>query len=204
MNPETLFTLRPETLSHLAQALPREAVQVAMLFDGHRRLWEVLRDSPLSGRMTLSVVGRLRSMSILDEARPAAEPERAGNEASASEAPTLLIDQASLPLAPIRSAPPPVTCAPAPALTLDEPCPAAPEPLAPRQIASASASASVATSTVAFDAHEELFFQSYQPEDGRVDTFWDLEDDPARRLRARRRAQRLQQGGWFRQVLSLF
>ena len=223
MNPNALFALDPVTLSHHSRALPREAVQVAMLFDGHRRLWEVVRDSPLAGRMTLSVVGRLAGTGVLGDASQdgtgRAQTTRPRPAIDETEAPTLQISHASLAAALVRPAPPQVTPAPVQAVVA-QPAPvsaARPAPVSaaqpapvqaveaqPAPASAASAASATHAPSVAFDEHEQRFFESYVPEDAQVDTFWDLEDSPARRLRAKRRAQRQQQGGWFRQVLSLF
>jgi len=319
MKPDRIYLVDPISLSRVAPGLPREALQVAMLFDGHRRLWEVVRDSYLPSRMTLSVFGRLEAQGVVRappagaaapmsaavapattaapttlEAPPAEAPETTaeastvlaeasapavetpasthgapastsqvpasthgapastsqvpasthGAPASTSQVPASTHGApASTPMAlasTLRLATPPVTTTtsrgpaaetilPTPAdtpplpeaqathpmamantLRLGPPAPIEQEPTA-RTAAPAAAQRAAATPapaekppTPAFDSADEEFFASYEAEDGGVDSFWDLEDTPSRQLRARKRAQRLQRGGWLRQLLSIW
>ena len=261
MTPDTRYSIRTMTLSRLVHSLPREVMQIAMLFDGQRRLWEVLRDSPLPGRMTMSVVGRLRSLELLAESPPAdaAQPQAPGPEQAIAS--SRLTETSQGALARIRPAPPPVDPRDAPAVTVscpllgvepsrggmeapapfiepptpaaeDQPSPAAqeepppaalvhpapaatprpapasceraPSPAPEDALAAEQAFARAPDHALSFDEAEQRFFESWVPEDDQVDTFWDLEESPRQRQRARKRAKRLQQGGWFRQILSLF
>lgn len=274
MDPETIFTVEPVSLSRMAPELPRDALRVAVLFDGHRRLWEVVRDSYLSSRMTMSVCRRLVSLSVLQRLAEGEVLYDATSTGSAvsnhrDEPPTQTVEadapQAPVAMAPviIEPAPAPVVSEPAPAPVVIEPAPAPvamehgpdtahaefehadeaitlrlpkmvvcapvddPDPIVPQdalveaptirmdsadlpevgslhKTPAAPPQAAERIPSPAFDADDESFFQSYEPEDDSVDTFWDLETTPHAQMRARKRAERRHHGGWFRQILGIF
>jgi len=170
MDPSLIYTVDVTRLSQMAPDLPREAIRVATLFDGKRRLWEVLRDSFLTSRMTVSVFGRLRELQLVRV----------------------------LPAEPILQATPAPVIQPAPA------------PVAPPMLEVDDRADTLVTEppTAAirydFDDADHAFFDSYEPEDSSVDTFWDLEENPRKQRAARalqRRLSRRSSGGWFASLL---
>jgi hypothetical protein len=235
MDPELIYSLNVQAMTAAAPTLPRDVIRVATLFDGHRRLWEVIRDSALPSRMTMSVFTRLRQLGLLTDERPATGPGVAWAVATHQILPAMTKATArTRPTTPKVEAPPApqpdclVSVADAEALTIKidravladraepespaltearaEPSSAArPEPL---RVVDADPNPQVEreaptpAAAPAFDEMDEHFFDSYVPEDGSVDTFWDLEDTPMAQKRARDRAKRLQRGGWFKQLLS--
>lgn len=220
MDPQDTLQLNPQALARIASSLPAEALRVAVLFDGHRRLWEVLRDSPLSGRMTVPVVEQLMNVGVVGAVGVKVAPRhRQTGEVKSSRRETASPPQATAP-------------------TLRMPCPAPlpendataaeervegdaalepqPEPWSDTMVLPRADLAQVElppspTPSSAFDEADEAFFESYQPEDEAIDTFWDLEDTPLARRRAQQRQQRMlsqhqsrgHSGGWLRSILGM-
>jgi len=198
MDPSLKYILDVERLSHLATDLPREAIRVATLFDGKRKLWEVLRDSLLTSRMTMSVFGRLRELELLYDQ---------GSEPVILAAPEPEILAAPEPEPVILAAPEPVA---PPVLEVSEvadtvvtaiPALEVPE-MAETVVIESPAPAAAATDD--FDEADHAFFDSYEPEDLSVDTFWDLEENPRKQRAARtlqNRLNRRRTGGWLASLL---
>ncbi len=66
------------------------------------------------------------------------------------------------------------------------------------------APAPAAAATDDFDEADHAFFDSYEPEDLSVDTFWDLEENPRKQRAARtlqNRLNRRRTGGWLASLL---
>ncbi len=230
MDPSLIYTVDVARLSQQAGGLPREAIRVATLFDGKRKLWEVLRDSFLTSRMTMSIFGRLKELDLVGVANqePAPKPEPLPEPASTPDVPNM--DEEILGAAPepqiqaapepvIQAAPEPVT---PPTLTAEEAADTivtvplvleavdAPEDLEvqPPVLEAAEAPDTVVSEppTAAredFDEADRAFFDSYVPEDSTVDTFYDLEENP-RKMRAGRALQRRlnrRSRGWFASLI---
>lgn len=330
MNPEQVLTLYVDHLARASDRLPREVVQIAMLFDGHRRIHEVIQESCLSDRMTVVVVNRLRDLGIVGKngtERPFAAARNAAATAAGIDLAQFPCAQPSCPDTPVMNGLPPaaslrdsapqtapteaVGAAADPSLAetvqisrealaaalpeiaagpdggmgvgrqvetlqraldlaldlsvdqaapLERALPTVPQPietpaaashveveievaesdLAAIQAAEIAAqpcsavevdevrtylaeipvdavaptgpsvievpgpeSAITAEKAATFNEFERDFFESYVPEDGTVDTFWDLEETPWRRERAKRRAQRRPRRSFFSMLLNL-
>lgn len=212
MDPSLIYTVDVERLSQLAHELPRAAIRLATLFDGKRKLWEVLRDSFLTSRMTVSVFGRLRELELVRvlpeviEATPEIKVEVAPEppkEQSLEAAPEPVIQAAPQPV--IQAAPEPVAPFVLEAYEMADTLVTAPPTLelveAPDTVVTAPPTAA---SHDDFDDTDHAFFDSYEPEDSSVDTFWDLEENPRKQRAARALQQRLSRpgkGGWLASLL---
>lgn len=183
MDPSLIYTLDVEKLSQLAPGLPREAIRVATLFDGKRKLWEVLRDSFLTSRMTMSVFGRLRELQLV-----CVLPDRL----------------VATPEPVIQAAPEPVS---PPRLKVDEAADTMVTGPLILEVDEAADTVVTEPPTAAaghdFDEADRAFFDSYEPEDSTVDTFWDLEENPRKQRAARAMQKRLNRrnGGWLASLL---
>ncbi len=182
MDPSLIYILDVERLSHMATDLPREAIRVATLFDGKRKLWEVLRDSLLTSRMTMSIFGRLRELELLYDQ---------GFEPEILAAP----EPVAPPVLEVSEVADTVVTA-IPALEVSE--------VADTVVIESPAPAPAAAATDDFDEADHAFFDSYEPEDLSVDTFWDLEENPRKQRAARtlqNRLNRRRTGGWLASLL---
>jgi len=212
MDPALIYTLDVEKLSELAPGLPREAIRVATLFDGRRRLREVLRDSFLTSRMTVSVFGRLRDLDLVsvlpDEPETPAEPETLARPvilaAPEPVSPPALDDDEA---ADTMVTGPPTLEADDTADTVRIEAPAL-EIETPQGAEALDDTVVTVPPTAAtrhdFDEADRAFFDSYQPEDSTVDTFWDLEENPRKQRAARalqKRLSRRPNGGWLASLL---